>query len=419
MSEEPNAVSGDGGPQPPRSRRKALIVSIIAVVVAAVIALVVVVVTGSGAQPQKYTSLPAPCTMITAANLAKYLPDATSSPQSEPSSSTHQVGACTWSSITGREDRTLLAQVDVYSSATGITSAQHAYDTAVPPADCKCTGFKVATQSVAGLGDQAIALFTTISTGSAAAAGLAWNVPAITLVVRSANADISLAYDIGPIGSAPPPPANAVRLAGTIAMARDVLAALATPAAARSTAVASAAAAPSAASVPPSPHAPRYADPHQPCALIKASALASYGLDATGNSIPNPVKTPAGLPDAPQLSNCGWSAPGGNLLLNLSIYPDSTASQQGFEFDVQAARQNESGITFNGAQPVTSLGQQATAISQTIIGNLHAVDLYVWSGNAEIELDFTDGALGTPPSRATKLAADIAMARDVLAALPT
>ena len=45
--------------------------------------------------------------------------------------------------------------------------------------------------------------------------------------------------------------------------------------------------------------------------------------------------------------------------------------------------------------------------------------LYVWSGNADFQVSFTDLPSGTPTSRAAKLAADIAMARDVLAALPT
>jgi hypothetical protein len=45
--------------------------------------------------------------------------------------------------------------------------------------------------------------------------------------------------------------------------------------------------------------------------------------------------------------------------------------------------------------------------------------LLVWSGNAEFDFDYTDLPFSSPPGRAAKLAGDIAMARDVLAALPT
>jgi hypothetical protein len=46
-----------------------------------------------------------------------------------------------------------------------------------------------------------------------------------------------------------------------------------------------------------------------------------------------------------------------------------------------------------------------------------AVDLFVRSGNATLEMDASDVGITPPPSRAGKLAADIAMARDALAAL--
>jgi hypothetical protein len=46
------------------------------------------------------------------------------------------------------------------------------------------------------------------------------------------------------------------------------------------------------------------------------------------------------------------------------------------------------------------------------------VSLNTWSGNAEVEFDFQDLPLSPTLSNAEKLAAEIAMARDVLANLP-
>jgi hypothetical protein len=66
---------------------------------------------------------------------------------------------------------------------------------------------------------------------------------------------------------------------------------------------------------------------------------------------------------------------------------------------------------------VRRVGEQATAIFQTTMGNTPAVDLFVRSGNATLEMDASDVGITPPPSRAGKLAADIAMARDALAAL--
>jgi len=67
---------------------------------------------------------------------------------------------------------------------------------------------------------------------------------------------------------------------------------------------------------------------------------------------------------------------------------------------------------------VRGLGEQAIAIFETTMGNSPGVDLYVWSGNVVVEMSYSDVPFGGPPlSRAGKLAADIAMARDVLAGL--
>ena len=63
------------------------------------------------------------------------------------------------------------------------------------------------------------------------------------------------------------------------------------------------------------------------------------------------------------------------------------------------------------------LGDQAAAVFETSLG-YPDVDLYALSGNAEIQMSFSDLPFSPTLSRAQKLAADIAMIRDVLADLP-
>jgi hypothetical protein len=206
-------------------RRRPLLPGTAAVLAAALVTVVAMVVTLGGkpaAAKLKYTSLPAPCTLLTSGTVARFLPGATSSPASPPARAS-KVGACTWSSITGGEDRTLILQVDVYDSPAGTSAAQQAYAKEVPAGDCRCRGYTVTGQAVTGLGDQATVLFTT--TGTQAGAG-SWAVPAVTLLVRSGNADINVGFTVARIGRAPAPPVGASLRAITAAMAKDVLAAL-------------------------------------------------------------------------------------------------------------------------------------------------------------------------------------------------
>ena len=406
------------------SRRKPLVIGFGAgILVAAVIAVVVLVIAGpgGGSQPLTYTTLPAACDTISAASLAKYLPEGSSNPQSRASSTADQEGACIWSSITGGQDRTLLVQLDVYGSAAGLAKAEQAYRRNVFAPSC-CKNLTVSRRSVSGLGDQAVALFITVKPDTSGATAPP---PGVSLTVRSGNAYVNLVYTIFPIGSARPALTPDAELAGTIAMARNVLAALAHPAAAASAATApaaSSAAAPGASpagppTASPSPQGLRYVSPHDACTLVKASTLAPYAPGATQNKMPEPTST---LPGEPRLSNCAWGALDASIFLQITIGPDSPTAQQDYEFAVQYAEHaSGTGTTFQGAQPVRGVGQQATAVFGTMSANSPSVALYVWSGNAQFQVSFTDLGLGTPTSRATKLAADIAVARDVLAALPT
>lgn len=219
-SESPGSTFQASAPR----RRRPLVLGAAAVLVAALIAVVAVVLAGQPASAKrKYTALPAPCTMLTSDTVARFLPGASSSPAGAAPGRASKVGACTWSSIAGGEDRTLILQVDVYDSATGTSSARQAYAREVPASNCRCQGYTVTRQAVTGLGDQATMLFTTTSAKRNAGS---WTAPAVNLLVRSGNADINVGYTVAGIGRAAAPPGDAALHATTVAMARDVLTAL-------------------------------------------------------------------------------------------------------------------------------------------------------------------------------------------------
>jgi hypothetical protein len=135
--------------------------------------------------------------------------------------------------------------------------------------------------------------------------------------------------------------------------------------------------------------------------------------------IPNPTNT---VPGGPVVSSCSWTSSVGSIVLDLTVFPDTESAQQTYEYGVQYAHQSSNGVTFHSAQTVTGVGQKATAVFQTVTiesGSSPAVELYVWSGNAQFQVSFTDLSSSSGPSRATLLAADIAMARDVLRSLPS
>jgi len=118
------------------------------------------------------------------------------------------------------------------------------------------------------------------------------------------------------------------------------------------------------------------------------------------------------------MRDCAWGLSNGNLFLSVTTYPDLDSAEGGLQFDVQFARKNQGGSAYKGQQSVPGLGQQAIAIFETTEGNSPTVDLYVWSGNVVIDMSYSDVPFGSAPdSRAGKLAADIATARDVLAGL--
>ncbi len=152
---------------------------------------------------------------------------------------------------------------------------------------------------------------------------------------------------------------------------------------------------------------PVYASPDDACTLIRASTLATYLPSAT-----------VGLG---YRVNCIWNGVNGSPALGLavSIWRDPDSAQGGFQYNVQSFVQYaHHRYKFYGAQPVNYLGERATAVFVTALG-YPTVALFVVSGNAEIVLTFSPRPPGAPPlSRAAMLAADIVMAREVLADLP-
>ena len=387
---------------PPWLRRRPVIAGFGAGIL--VVAAVILVAVWPSAQQLKYTGIPAPCKVLTAATLAKYLPEATSRPQSGSVGTVSQVDTCNWSSVTRGQSRILSVTIVVYESSSWLREAQAQYQVLASSLTGSLgKGPVVRTRPVTSLGDQAMSMVITGRPGKDETL-----VPQIGLVVRSGNADIALNYSTISIGPASPP-TIAEQVAGTAVMARDVLTALAHATAVQATGRASPAT--SAPASAPSPAGPRYTSPRDACALVKASTLAKYVPHA-------PAGKPSSHSGTPQLTTCFWYTPRGSLLLNLTIYADSFSAHDAFEFQVQSLRQGGNGAQFSGAQPVTGLGQQATATFQTVLGTSQSVWVDAWSGNAEIQFNFQDQPFGPTLSRAGKLTADIAMIRDVLADLP-
>jgi hypothetical protein len=318
-----------------------------------------------------YTRQPDPCRMITMATLATYAPGTAVTPGSAatPAPGSPQTSQCGWNSTPVTVSLTLSVFPDALT-------AQQQYQTDVDTDRQNGTGETVTgAQWLPGLGEQAVAIFQTQSGTSS-----------VLLEVWSGNVEIAYSYTFSTS------PDRAALLAGVTAMARDSLAALANPAAFSGR------------------EGPVYASPHDACTLIRASTLAAYvpGATAYGSAPTNAAGS--------ELSGCSWFGLAGYVNLFVTIYSDADNAEAGFGLDVQTAEKPWSGIAVVGAQPVTDLGEQATAIFQTVKGG-PSVDLFIWSGDAEIEVNLV-GVTSGSPGRATMLAGDVAAARDVLAGLP-
>jgi hypothetical protein len=217
----PEAQAGQAPPpRPPAWRRRSVLITSIAAA-AAVAAAAAAVVMWPGSQPQRYATLPPPCTLVTAATLARYLPGATSAPL-RPS----VPGSCSWLSSSGPLGQCeLVVTAAVFGSSSGVAIAKKIFDlnahTTMQTPHHEIT-FTVTRRSVPGLGDQAVAQI--FQPGKNALP----QVPVIEVGVRSRNADITVTLSISQAGSAPLPTGPQL-VSDTIAIARDVLAVLVNP----------------------------------------------------------------------------------------------------------------------------------------------------------------------------------------------
>lgn len=413
----PEEASPPPSSNQPRTRRKALIAGAAAVGVAAAAAIVVVAVQPAP-QPQRYTSMPAPCALVPAATVARYVTGAVSAGQGPSTSGTTETGACTWSGLAGDEATTLTVQVSLHRSATAVTDAKTAFNAAVVPG-CKCDDDM---PPGSGLGDEAQATVA-VQTSSSKTRSVTTSYPATASAVletRSGNADVRVSYDITPyqVGGAVSLREAAADTPVVIAAARAVLHSLAHPAA-----------------VPAAPAAVtlRYAIPADPCRLVSMATLTRYLSQPS-------VAFNSGSSGKDQSSGagCSWLGTDGTQLLLVAVISKSVsgvfAAAQGFPRFAATQDSNSKSTsgdtTTNGTQVVTGVGNQALAIFQTFtdtsnstISPSYLAWLVVWSGNADLEFQFSytpvpDTALSVPPRRAAQLSALVTVARNVLASLP-
>jgi len=186
-------------------RRITLIAGGAVVIVAAATTAIVL----SASPAPTYASPANVCALVSRATIAKYLPGQADSHRDQ--------GSCQWFGGTGTGDG-LAASVSVLG---GATEAKGNFTEVVRLSEQKATAngetqTVTGKQAVTGLGDQATALFGTISGGPLqdTRVGLA------ILFVRSGNAVIQVSRTTGT------PRAAAASLAGVIAVARVILAAL-------------------------------------------------------------------------------------------------------------------------------------------------------------------------------------------------
>ena len=308
-----------------------------------------------------------PCRLVSTATLARYAPAAIIQPLPDSDTGLPQRSECDWNT----DDGTAVALTLQLSPGTG--GAETAFRADVGTIGVTVTGVR----AIPDLGDQAAATYT-FEPGAAH----------VLLYVLSGNAELEYSYTVKASGL--PRLDRSSPLAGVIAMAREGLAALVRPAASRYQ------------------QGPRYSVRQPACSLVRPATLARYGISGPGESH-------GGIPGE---SLCGWGSDSVSITLIISIESDPDSALGTYEFDVHASGKNGDGFTFTGARPVTGVGQQAEAVFQTLNGS-PSVILYVWSGNAELDISATDlgPVFGAPLSQDEKLAADSALARDVLARL--
>jgi hypothetical protein len=233
---------------------------------------------------------------------------------------------------------------------------------------------------------------------------LKWHV--VVLDVRSSNAVVRVTYtDTTLNGTA----SNRAGLGDQVALARDILTVLSHPAAATG-------------SVTRPLSGPHFGIPAHACRLVTAATLRHF--------LPGGAADPD-LSDIPigEMSSCEWDTPSYDwwAIMYLDVHSDifdtgMLGPQAGYEVDVQQADVSGNGTTVLGAQPVTGLDGQATAIYTASPGtHSQGITLVAWSGNAVMQFTYEPVAPalgGPPPSRSAELAIVTGIARAVFAALP-
>jgi len=158
---------------------------------------------------------------------------------------------------------------------------------------------------------------------------------------------------------------------------------------------------------------PTYAPLGNVCALVSRATIAKY--------------LPGQADSHRDQGSCQWfgdTGTGDGLDVSVSVLAGATEARGAFteivRFSEQKSTANGETQTVTGKQAVTGLGDQATALLGTISGGplqdtrVGSLRLVVRSGNAVIQVGRTIGT----PSAATPLPGAVAVAREVLAALP-
>jgi predicted DNA-binding transcriptional regulator YafY len=346
-----------------------------------VAAIVMAAVQALGIAPRlEYAAVPGDCELLTADTVNTYLPDSMVS--SQPG------GTCVWTSVGGETTHQLTVAVAFFGSSDAVAQAQRYYG---QPAT---NALRQTRQPVPGLGDQAAAL-TNAYQGT----------PAQTsLLVQSGNIDLSVIYSEAGQDSTSDDTSDDV-MPADIAIARDILSVLARSA--------------NAMAVPAQPAGPDYVTPTGGCALVSGPTLARYLPGATEMTQPDP---PPVSPPGSRSRDCEWVTPNlTSLTLAVNISAGPAAALQDYAEGIAADARNADHVTLS----VSGLGNRATMLTgvKTAIDGWSAdTDLLVWSGDAEVELDFgtmlsPPPGVPAPPAGTDQLTALEAAAHDVLTAL--
>jgi len=166
-----------------------------------------------------------------------------------------------------------------------------------------------------------------------------------------------------------------------------------------------------------------------PCRILTTPSLARYLPDATGKGQRESVR-------GAQVDMCTWDSEAGGqsrLLSATVVLYKSSAWLNDARWEYSSFISDESGIMGKGdtvsTRRIADLGNQA--VSMVVTGHnqrpdeilLPQVGVVVQAGNADVWLNYSTGAVGTPaqetppPAIAEQVAATIALARDALATL--